>query len=300
MKHLLTWAQISDYKERYKTNILLVMKICVAFACLWFIYSKVSFEEIKWETFSLGFSRPILMVFVIILMPFNWSLEAERWRVAVDEEPLTFRESISKILAGLALNWVVPFTLGDAGGRLIGVLNYQKSGIALVKNRMIMLVITVVFGAGSVMFYYQVLSLRAIGIFIIIIVAIALFLSNRLPKLILTKEIVILSLLRYLIFTIQFIVLLYLFLPELKYEVIIFGVGWIFLFRTIIPSLFGNFGVRESSAILYFEPHVADLNLVLIPCLLIWIINTVIPSIVGSYFVFNWKTNQSQKKPQSD
>ena len=107
-------------------------------------------------------------------------------------------------------------------------------------------------------------------------------------------QVLALSLLRYVIFTFQFYLVLSLFLPELAWYLILLGIGWIFLFRSVIPSFLGNFGVREASAIVFFQAYVPDVSIVLIPCLIIWMINTVIPSILGTVYVFKLKLNIAQ------
>jgi len=149
-----------------------------------------------------------------------------------------------------------------------------------------MIVITLAFGLVSTMFFLRDL----IGIqmtpsnaylSLVFLLLLSGFLTNRWFKVSLSYFG--LSVLRYAIFTVQFTVLIHVFLPEIALDVAMLGVGWTFLFRTVIPSLFGNFGVREASAMMFFEPLVNDMTLILFPCLLIWFINTVVPSIFGAF-----------------
>jgi len=98
-----------------------------------------------------------------------------------------------------------------------------------------------------------------------------------------------LSVIRFAVFFFQFYVLLAAFNPALTMHLILAGVGWVFLFRSVVPSLFGNLGVREAGALLFFEAHVSDMMLILVPSLLIWLINTVAPSVLGLYFLLKFK-----------
>ena len=97
------------------------------------------------------------------------------------------------------------------------------------------------------------------------------------------------SIFRYLIFTVQFVLLFYAFIPEVNLVVIIAGVGWTFFFRSVIPSLLGNMGVREVGALVFFERYVSEPSLILIPSLLIWLINAVSPSVFGLYYNLRFK-----------
>lgn len=225
-------------------------------------------------------------------MPFNWLLEVEKWRISVPHEKLTFHQSMSGVLSGLALNWVLPFTLGDVSGRLAGVINYKKTGAALLLNRALSLGITLIFGGCSVLFYWNASPtyfwILPIGFIVLIAVLKVFYKSLETSRFV---KILVLAITRYLIFTIQFALIIYAFIPALSISVVILGIGWVFLFRSLIPSLFGNFGVREASALMFFESFLDTPSLILFPCLLVWVINTVLPSIVGVSYIFKLKFN---------
>jgi len=97
-----------------------------------------------------------------------------------------------------------------------------------------------------------------------------------------------LSFLRYLVFSFQFVILLKMFLPKLKLMDIFSGTTWIFLIKSIVPSF--NFlldlGIRELSALQFFESYgVREVN-ILAGTLSIWILNILFPSILGVLFYY--------------
>jgi hypothetical protein len=162
-----------------------------------------------------------------------------------------------------------------------------------------MLGITLVFGGYGVFRYSTAVFLDrlwvlvlAVGLLAIVGWLLTLFLKGR--RVVIQRDVLggllVLSMLRYAVFTFQFYVLLSAFNPALSFSLLVAGVGWIFLFRSVVPSLFGNLGVREAGALLFFEAHVPDMMLVLVPSLLIWLINTVAPSVLGLYFLLKYKT----------
>ena len=69
------------------------------------------------------------------------------------------------------------------------------------------------------------------------------------------------------------------------------GATWIFLIKSIVPSFnfLADLGIRELSALQFFESYGAiELN-ILTATLSIWILNLLIPSILGT--VLLWRMN---------
>lgn len=292
MMRLQTLLQINDYPERYKERLLWLVKIVATGACLWLIITHLSESSFPPGSLLLSAQHIKWVALTLVLMPLNWYLEVEKWRLSVPDEHLTFREALSGVLSGLALSWVVPFTLGDLSGRLATVSNHKKSGFALLIIRSVSLGLTMAFGGYALLFYFGFPSLYyvlvVVGLLVMFLILRKLYGTNQKG---LFAKITGLSVARYLVFTLQFFVIIWAFLPTLPVHIILLGIGWVFLFRSVVPSLFGNFGVREASALLFFESYLDQPSLILLPCLLIWLINTVIPSLVGTSYVFKLKLN---------
>ncbi len=285
--------QINHYTERYKKSLGWTVKIMITGLCIYFIGTRVDIFNIN---LSEAFDQPdavITYLLVLVLMPFNWALEAEKWRMSIPHEASSFQEAWHRVLAGLALNWVIPLTLGDVGGRLLNVRNPKKSAGALLINRTILLSITLLFGGISVLYYFGWYGHWVLVVPLVLIAVVLLMLRND-GKPSIWLRVLVLSVLRYALFTFQFYLILRLFMPELSWHLVLLGIGWVFLFRSFIPSVFGHFGVREASAIVFFQAYLSDVSIVLIPCLIIWLINTVIPSLIGTVYVFKLKLNIAQ------
>lgn len=281
-------------------KVFLVMKYPVAAACGWYIYVKL--RDVAFDLSPLKFQGLWwLLLLVLLLMIANWLLEARRWQVSITFESITFVEALRAVLAGLSLNWVVPFTLGDLGGRLAGRQSKRQAFIAIGVNRTIILCITLLYGGAALIFflgtgYWWLIITVCLAVSILILVITK---TNGLGKSadFVSPSLLIhlsgLTVLRYAIFTMQFYLLLAFFNPFLSSVIILMGIGWVFLFRTIVPSILGSIGVREASAIMFFEPHIADVQLILLPCLLIWLINTILPSLVGIIPILSYSSKQS-------
>jgi len=271
-----------------------MLRILILGMCSWVIWNAVSD---RWS-FDFQFTNEQigLILLVIILMPINWGLEVWRWKRSLDSiEKSSWKEASRQVFSGLTLNWILPFTSGDLIARLTPNTDRKRVGILILFNRGIMLMITCLFGAYGIyifsgsLFDSTVLQMVLLLIFLVVsgVVFYRLVGERKIPKWLM--PITIISGVRYLIFTIQFVLLFYAFNPELSFVVILGGVGWTFFFRSVIPSLFGNLGVREVGALVFFESYVSEPALILIPSLLIWLINTVAPSVLGLYYILRFQ-----------
>ncbi len=238
-----------------------------------------------------------MLLIVTVLALVNWWLEVWRWKYSLEQiEACTWGEASRQVFAGLALNWIMPFTSGDLMARLIPNKDRKQVGLLIYFNRSIMLAFTIIFGMFGVYWYSR--AQFASNILIVIIALLVLITLGFMAKKALWRgEIInsrwllnlsLISIARYAVFVFQFLLLIKVFNPEFSTFLILAGVGWIFLFRSVIPSLFGNLGVREASALVFFEGQVDNMTLILVPSLLIWLINTVMPSVLGLYYLMRF------------
>lgn len=129
---------IGQFWNRYKKQIVLVLKGILFFLLCYNIYSKFSGEEFEdtlrvfREEFS--FSKIHFLLLAIFLTFFNWAFETLKYYITIQKvEKLSYFKAYRGILYGNALNMVLPASLGDLTGRPL-VLQYenrvQGSGVA--------------------------------------------------------------------------------------------------------------------------------------------------------------------------
>lgn len=297
--------QIKNNHSNYlqKPWIIGLFKLGLLGGCIYYIITKFLDQSISLHQLIWPDSFILILGLIIFLMVINWYLEALRWKVSLQSfEPITIKKAWQVILGGLALNWVFPLTSGDLLVRISQQHDKYQTTSAAMLNRAIMLCITSMVGLYGITWLASGYNLNGWYFFAVVIVSLLILLlfNKALRKFLVyfknisrkkLMEIAGLSLLRYLIFMFQFYLLLKIFMPMLSNELLIGGIGWIFLVRSALPLLLGGAGVREASGILFFEPHVSDLQIVIVPIFFIWIINTVIPSLMGLVFVYKIKVN---------
>ncbi len=266
--------------------------------------SKLNAEEVNFSMVELPETLSSTLAIVIFLMIANWFMEVLRWKESVKIfEPISTQDAWVVVLSGLSLNWVLPFTTGDLLSRISQFQDKYKATSAAILNRGIMLSFTLIiglYGVSKLATQYEVNGWFALAI-IFGVPLLKKLLKGPLDRFLqyfknlnwsTLIRITCLSVLRYIVFTFQFYLLLSVFLPELPGGLLVAGIGWIFLVRSALPLFLGGLGVREASGILFFEPHVLNLQMIVIPVFLIWIINTVVPSFIGLIFIWRLRWNQ--------
>ena len=252
--------QIKDYYLKHAPSFWKAAGVVVAGLALLLVYKRFAAEHTNLTAVVWPKSSFLTIGIVTALMLVNWSLEAWRWRISVRVfERVTFLQSLRTVLAGLALNWVLPLTSGDALSRVIERTDKYKAATAMVLNRAIMLLLTCLFGLVSVMYYSKAsveINLLLPSILMVMLVLFFLFrryLGQFLSYFTQIRKRVLLgivgiSLLRYAVFVFQFFLLLQLFLPELSAPYLLLGIGWIFFFSIDFAVNFwwfwGKRGVR--------------------------------------------------------
>jgi len=224
-----------------------------------------------------GFLFTILAV--CFLGAVNWWLEAEKWRIAVPNEYLTRKESVRIVLIGQAMNWLLPYATGDFVVRLKNVNNHFQSAKSAVILRFLSLTITILFGGCSLAFYFDKIGVNQL-LWLTGTSVLTLFFAFFIKVIRRLSPVILITIFRYVVFTFQFYLLIDLYV-ELSMIYIVMGIGWIFFFKTFSPGILGKIGVREASALVFFEELLSSVSIIIIPCTLIWLINIVIPSIIG-------------------
>ena len=225
------------------------------------------------------------------------------------------------MLVGLPLALVTPNRIGEIGGRAI-VLDrgYKEAVFATFLGSLMQFSSTILFGVLGVIVYLVFLphtqaveSASWISLCVAASCAVVVFLckDQRWLKLVFLRmlgknfyrkliqlihiynandvvKILVMSLLRYCVFSSQFFLLISMLIPELSFVEMFVGITLTYLFTTIIPtSVLGEIGIRGSVAMFIFEAFTPQVAVIFQISLLIWIINIVVPTLVGSVILLN-------------
>jgi len=303
-----------------------LVKLILLFGILIFIYLKISLHWTnsnwqKWDDIYENIQANwALIVLSGLLMPVNLGLEALKWRLIASEvEKISFKQAFIGVLTGLSIGFITPHALGDYLGRVWQLRNSNRlrsiGGILI--GRMMQSVVTLMFGLLGLAIIPDQFSLRGYDLIIIYLLgALLIFVLFYKPSVFLkifnfrilrqfkkyfqvvedysskAKWIIfLLSFLRYLVFGTQFIIIMYYFGVEGGFEVLAAGVTLIFLAQSIYPSFnfLSDLGIRQVAAYAVFTIVGGDVFTVLLASLLLWAINILIPSIIGSFYILSIK-----------
>lgn len=300
-----------------------IIKVVVLLLLLVFIYLKLNKSGNMPEQTMQSMKQVIddnyqTLLLILLLMPLNWGLEALKWKILAGSiQRLSFAKAYIGVLTGLSLAFITPHGLGDYIGR---IMQHDRKGRtrlvgAVMLGRLCQMIPTFSFGFIGV--YYFVRSIELVIFMLItgLLFGAVLYLlyltllkhgkrAGHIRKTIYfyfgiistysvqqVITVLLLSFARYVIFALQFMVVLNLFLPELAKSIQFAGITWIFLVKSILPAFnfLSDLGVREFSAVYFFDQYEINLIPVVSASLTIWIINILVPSIVGAPFTLKMK-----------
>ena len=310
----------------YKKILASLIKIAVVALAFWFIYHKLSTHDDLKDFIALLKNIPpvkiwLLLGLVLLLMLMNWGVEAIKWRQLVRQvERISLWRAIESVFCGLTWAVFTPNRIGEYGGRVFFLSPKRRiiGVVAMAVGNISQLVLTNVFGAIAVcVFMYRFVPLNPIfmaaicGLAIVFALFFIIFYFNikwvnglllamrftrkyerfyavldRYKKRELLK-ILLFSLARYAIFTSQYLIMFLWLIPSLEVLDILMLVPILFFVQSTLPSLdLLDIGIRSVTAIFFFE-YVTSQNTAVVACIAsIWLINIVVPAILGTYFVF--------------
>ncbi len=272
------------------------------------------------EEFSTIKPRSIAWILaVIFMMMANWSLETIKWKILIrDFLPLSFLQSLKSVLLGVSLAIITPGRIGEYGGRIIHIPS-SKRPMALLANLISSIGQNIInIGLGLILTVFFVhrfyplersvfISLILMALTILVMMYFVYFkieilypLLKFLPKnkWVIAGEkaihaiskidrktlsvVLFLSLIRYLIYTFQYVILIYYFGVSDDILTSFLGVGAIFFFQSNLPlpaalSVFA----RGEMAIFLWSLFSTNVLGILAATFTLWSINLVVPALGG-------------------
>lgn len=300
----------SKVTSRFITPILKFGVIVLAF---YFIYTQISEKnDFNWREYIVIIQNRLSFGFLLIILLLsiaNRYLEILKWKNLVSFiEPITTFEATKQVLAALTAGIITPNGIGEYAGK---ALYYEKSKTKLIVFlnficNGIQMVLTIIFGIiGLVIIGYWKWSLLLIGVsailFLIYFVSknitikgysISDFVKklNEIPKQIHRKN-VLLGFSRYLVFSHQYYFLFVILDVHLPYITLISSIAVVYFLASSLPSFqMFDFAVKGSVALFFFGKHDINEWIILFVSTLMWFLNVVLPVIIGSVFVLNFKS----------
>lgn len=314
-----------------KKYLSIIIKIVIVFFSFYFIYHQLvenkSFEELDISVLIDTVKKnKVYLVGVILMMFLNWLVEALKWRYMISKiENISIMTAYRAIFTGITVSTFTPNRIGEYGGRVFCLEKGDriKAVFITVLCSMSQLLVTILYGSISLFILFDEILIDKTFLSVSLLILLNLFLLfsyfnishivNFLGKFKLINsfkkylEVLVMynykdlfiafiySNTRYFIFSLQFIILLHVFGINISFMDAILSVMLIFFFITITPTItIAEIGVRGSVAIFVLGLFSSNDIAILSSTTLLWLINLIIPAIIGSFFIFSLKFFRSK------
>ncbi|MDZ4758769.1 MAG: lysylphosphatidylglycerol synthase domain-containing protein [Bacteroidota bacterium] len=286
------------------------------------VFLKSEYELLK-SNFINYYTVSNIIYFLIpaaVLVFVNWGVESYKWKHIIKPlENIGMVQALKGVLAGVATGFFTPNRVGEFGGRILYLNHADKisSSISTIAGSFAQLIATVMFGCLAMVAYNIDLHLTnyyitALLFFIAVLLISSLLLLyynfSKLADLISLRlylprfydkfahlknadstylsKIMWLSVLRYFTFCIQYILLLYFFQVNISIEHAFICVSVIYLLHTAIPTVaIIEAGVRGAGALAVIGSYTQQPTEILLAAYTLWIINIILPSLLGLYLI---------------
>ena len=253
-----------------------------------------------------------------------------------DLQPIKYWIAFKAVLSGVTFSLNTPNRIGEYGGRILYVTsgNRLKAISLSIAGSICQLAITLFMGCGGLIYliYFSDFSNDVImgilpfwmKVFLLITIAaslVVLFFLLKLPWIIQLAEkinwmkrpikyikvldnfktdllfkLLLLSLLRYIVFVIQYLFLIKILQVETEWVQGFWIIAILFLVMAIIPSIaIAELGIRGKFSTALFGLYSANIIGILAASFGIWLINLFIPALAGSFFIIGHKFFKREK-----
>jgi len=311
-----------------------LIKVTILLLLLWAIYGQLfqhrNFPEL-WAQFKVQQNSTSLLyiLLALILLPINLSIESFKWKILLKKfYNIPLKEAFKAIVLGNTMGLFTPNRVGEYAGRVLYVPNQKiiETVSATMVGGLSQLIVTLVLGIlGLLVFISQygnhiiqnqttILVVAFITVTLVLLCYFNLsklltwfsqlnYFKNWQSKIAIVKQYSFVDLiqvlgwsfLKYVVFTTQFILLLFAFGFTTFQSVLISLVATTFLIQTIIPSIsLLELGIRGNVALAVFAVCNENEITILLATTVLWMINLMLPALFGTVLLLRKKLNSNE------
>lgn len=308
--------------HKAKQFLVFTIKVLIVTGAFYFIYQQLANnDQLDWEKFTTLFHKNQSVGGILFILSFsflNRFFEILKWKNLVSHlQKTSLSQATAQVLGALTAGIFTPNGIGEYAGK---ALFFEKSKtkkivfLNLICNG-IQMIITVVIGILGLLYFniqYNIITNKVVGLLfgLLVLLIVILFALkkikikgysieklihkiNEIPKSIHQKNIV-LGLCRYLIFSHQYYFLFLAFDVHLPYLILMSAITSIYFLASSLPTFqFLDFAVKGSVAVYFFGLLGVNEWIVVFISTLMWFLNVVLPVILGSYYVLNFKIQKT-------
>ncbi len=280
----------------------------------------------------------LMLILVILMMMVNWGLESVKWRKLIRKiEKISFFRSCQAVLTGASISFFTPNRIGEYFARVyvLEKASHIEGILVTIIGSMSQLIVTILTGTIALLIFdpakfYNVPPITgylysSLVVMLVVIDLLLLFFYFNVSLLASLKEkifwvklrklrkffivfslfhkkdlgiIMGLSFSRYIVFSLQYYILLRIFSVPISFVDGTIITSLIFFVLTAIPTVaLTELGVRDAAAVYLFGLYFSKLGImddsiaagVLSASTFLWFLNIVVPALTGTIFVYRLK-----------
>ena len=309
--------------HKAKQFLILLIKLLIVGGAFYFIYNQLANnDKLDWEKFIILFQKNQSIAgisFILLLSILNRFFEILKWQnLVLYLHKISLTEATKQVLGALTAGLFTPNGVGEYAGKALFFHKKSTKNIIflnLICNG-IQMILSVVFGIFGLLYFnvnYNIITSKTVLILfgICFLLFGIIFFSkkinikgysierlihkiNEIPKSIHQKNIF-LAICRYLVFSHQYYFLFLAFDVDLPYLTMMATIASVYFLASSLPTFqFLDFAVKGSVAVYFFGILGVNEWIVIFISTLMWFLNVVLPVIIGSYYVMNFKTKIAQ------
>ena len=306
-----------------KRFLLFLIKLLIVGGAFYFIYNQLANnDKLDWQKFLALFRKNYSLsgiAFLLLLSILNRFFEILKWQNLVSYlHKISLPEATKQVLGALTAGLFTPNGVGEYAGK---ALFFEKSKakkvifLNLICNG-IQMILSIVFGIFGLLYFnanYNIITSKTVLVlfgFCFLLFGILFFSKkinikgysieklihkiNEIQKAIHQKNIF-LAICRYLVFSHQYYFLFLAFDVDLPYFTLMATIASVYFLASSLPTFqFLDFAVKGSVAVYFFGILGVNEWIVVFISTLMWFLNVVLPVVIGSYYVMNFKTKIAQ------
>lgn len=301
-----------------KPFLFFTIKLLIVGGAFYFIYNQLANnDKLDWQKFLVLFQKNYSLggiLFILLLSVLNRFFEILKWQnLVLYLHKISLPEATKQVLGALTAGLFTPNGVGEYAGKALFFEKAKAKKIIflnLICNG-IQMILSIVFGIFGLLYFnanYNIITTKTVltlfGICFLLFGV--LFFSkkinikgysieklvhkiNEIPKAIHQKNIF-LAICRYLVFSHQYYFLFLAFDVDLPYFTLMATIASVYFLASSLPTFqFLDFAVKGSVAVYFFGMLGVNEWIVIFISTLMWFLNVVLPVVIGSYYVMNFK-----------
>jgi hypothetical protein len=312
--------------QKQKKILSLVVKLLIGLGCLSLIYFRLKsdFTSDKLallSDFALSVKGILCFALCLLFVPVNWGIEAYKWKlITAPIQWISYKTANKSVYSGVCVGNLAPGRATEFLAKIVffKIENRPKITVLHFVGGMFQLSITVIAGFIALVFtlnnfssdsFWMTCTTTIVGISFILLLIFSIYKINFILNFISKKiskqskvedfhykftsralvKLFGFSILRYAVFFFQFLLLIYLFDQDIT-SAILPGIALYFLITTTIPMIsILEAPIRAAIALIVFKDSGISNSALALSSLLTWLINIILPSILG--YIILWRQN---------